>query len=438
MALLLSTSALQCLALAVAPQHLLKRSVLSLSFAQLASLLLLWARTDLHSGVFSQVLCLGDDWVCLGVCYTSLWVLSLSAFLFPLCVVLVQGRRAVAAFVGIQTCTLVALLSLDLVFFYVAFESSLILLFLLIGRKGYGSLSAAYSISIYTFSSALCFLATAFAVYFSTGSTNVLMAGETTHGFVAAGLFALMAVKAPLMPVHLWLPEAHVYAPTAGSVMLAGVILKISVVGLHLYVLPFYGDFLATWFPAISALCFTSFLWSSYSTLKQIDLKKIVAYSSISHMAIVTLAALANSGLGLQGSVLYCVAHGLVSPALFLLVGVLYKHTHTKLLLYIRGLSYTAPVLWAALVFFTLGNLSFPLFPNFIAELVCLAALFQVHELYAYVFIVFSALSTIYSSVMLGKLKGGESAQLLDVSRADAWLIAPLFISTVVTGFGML
>jgi len=245
-----------------------------------------------------------------------------------------------------------------------------------------------------------------------------------------------MAVKAPLAPVHLWLPEAHVYAPTAGSVMLAGVILKVSIVGIHLYLLPIYPEFIAAYFPIISLICFGSFIFSSYSTLKQIDLKKIVAYSSISHMAIVTLAALTNTSIGIQGSIIYCIAHGLVSPALFIIVGVLYKNTSTKLLLYIRGISYSAPILWSLLTFFTLGNLSFPLFPNFIAEIICLVSLFKIHELYAYFFIFFSFIGTLYHCIMLGRLKGGNFAEILEYSKLDILIIFPLILSTLIIGFG--
>nr|YP_008963668.1 NADH dehydrogenase subunit 4 [Polytomella magna]AGK83097.1 NADH dehydrogenase subunit 4 [Polytomella magna] len=436
MNILLYTLFLQLFSLAVVPYAQLKRVSVLLAFIPMFSILSLWNNTNINGNIFSSVVSFGDGFACFGLCFTSLWVVSLSVFIFPICLMLITGLRAIAAFVVIQCCVVLSLLSLDLIIFYIVFESSLIVLYLLIGRKRYGSISAAYNIAIYTFCSGLCFLVTSFAVKFSTGTSNILLVGETTNYFVAAGIFSLMAVKAPLAPVHLWLPEAHVYAPTAGSVILAGVILKVSIVGMHLYLLPIYPEFIAAYFPIISLTCFGSFICSSYSTLKQIDLKKIVAYSSISHMAIVTLAALTNTGAGIQGSIIYCVAHGLVSPALFILVGILYKNTNTKLLLYIKGISYTAPILWSLLTFFTLGNLSFPLFPNFIAEIICLVALFKIHEIYAYFFILFSALATVYSSLMLGRLKGGNLSNTPECTKLDFFIILPLVISTVITGIG--
>nr|YP_005296048.1 NADH dehydrogenase subuint 4 [Polytomella parva]AAL65273.1 NADH dehydrogenase subuint 4 [Polytomella parva]7AR9_M Chain M, ND4 [Polytomella sp. Pringsheim 198.80]7ARD_M Chain M, ND4 [Polytomella sp. Pringsheim 198.80] len=427
---------LQPLSLSFVSRSFSKISSLMMSFATLWSAVYMWFTSNGANQTFYQVVSWGSDWSTFGVCYTSLYISLLCAFIFPICVILVQGYRALSILICIQTAVSLSIVSLHMLAFYALFESSLLLFFILIGRRKYGSLSAAYNISIYTFISALGFLISAFWLNWSFGSVCALLPNEEANSFVAFGIFILLWVKAPLVPFHLWLPEAHVYAPTAGSVLLAGVLLKISIVGLHVFFLPICASSIVKAFPLILSICLGSFIFSSFSTLKQIDLKKIVAYSSISHMAIVFLSSATNSGLGIQGAVLYCIAHGLISPGLFLLVGILYKNTNTKLVFYLRGLSQQAPVWWSVWVFFMLGNLAFPLFPNFIAEVVCLSALFKNHELYAYAFIFFSFVGTVYSSTVLGRLKGGVSSQCVDASRLDVISWNPLVLATVVTGIG--
>nr|YP_003288795.1 NADH dehydrogenase subunit 4 [Polytomella piriformis]ACY35566.1 NADH dehydrogenase subunit 4 [Polytomella piriformis] len=426
----------QPILLSFAPRSSAKVFSLIASFATLWSSVFMWYSSNGANQIFYQVVSWGSDWSTFGVCYTSLYISLLCAFIFPICIMLTQGYRALLILICIQTAVSLSIVSLHMLAFYALFESSLLLFFVLIGRRKYGSLSAAYNIAVYTFISALGFLLSAFWLNWSFGSVCALIPNDEPNSFVAFGIFILLWVKAPLIPFHLWLPEAHVYAPTAGSVLLAGVLLKISIVGLHVFFLPICSASIVKAFPIILSVCLGSFILSSFSTLKQIDLKKIVAYSSISHMAIVFLASSTNSGLGIQGAVQYCIAHGLISPGLFLLVGILYKNTNTKLVFYLRGLSQQAPVLWSVWVFFVLGNLAFPLFPNFIAEVVCLSALFKNHELYAYAFIFFSFIGTIYSGSVLGRLKGGISSQCVDASRLDVITWSPLVLATVLTGVG--
>jgi len=211
------------------------------------------------------------------------------------------------------------------------------------------------------------------------------------------GLFLVFAVKIPLMPVHLWLPEAHVAAPTAGSVLLAGVLLKLGGIGFIRFMIPILPTFTASIFPLVCCMCLASFLFSTLSTIRQIDLKKIVAYSSIGHMAMITLAIFSMSEFSAYNATFMMVAHGLVSPCLFLLVGLLYDRYHTKFLLYFTGLGAHMPIFSIFFFLCTLANLSFPLFPNFIAEYLCLTSIFSVHSLYAYVFCISQVLGTVAS-----------------------------------------
>jgi proton-translocating NADH-quinone oxidoreductase chain M len=363
---------------------------------------LLWWHFDASGHGLQMVVVLGRSHLCFGQDAVSLSLCVLTTALFPVCVMLMRTVAGWLTFVLLEILVLGALSVLDLLGFYVLFEATLILLFLLIGRSPLGSMEAAYKIVLYTMAGSLLLLPVLLMLYSQYGSTNLLAAlncshrvpiGIATQMVLGWGMLAVFAVKIPLMPVHLWLPEAHVAAPTAGSVLLAGVLLKLGGLGFLRFMLPALPAFTVSVMPLVGCLCLVSFLFSTLSTLRQVDLKKIVAYSSIAHMSLVTLAIFSMSEFSASGATLMMVAHGLVSPALFLLVGLLYDRAHTKLLLYLSGLGSHMPVFSVFLLVFTLANLSFPLFPNFVAELLCLVSLFAVHELLAYVYCVCQVLS---------------------------------------------
>jgi NADH:ubiquinone oxidoreductase subunit 4 (subunit M) len=238
------------------------------------------------------------------------------------------------------------------------------------------------------------------------------------------------------MPLHLWLPEAHVAAPTAGSVLLAGVLLKLGGIGFLRFMLPVVPEFSVQVFPLVSCLCLMSFLFSTLSTLRQIDLKKIVAYSSIAHMSLVTLAIFSQSEFSAWSSTFMMIAHGLVSPALFLVVGMLYERAHTKFILYFSGLGASMPVGSTLFFIFSLANLAFPLFPNFIAEMLCLVSLFAVHELLAYVFCICQVLGAAYGFWAFNRVVHGmpRGAAISDVSRTEFHTVLPLLIGVIWLG----
>jgi proton-translocating NADH-quinone oxidoreductase chain M len=298
----------------------------------------------------------------------------------------------------------------------------------------------------------LVLLPVIFLIYSEQGSTNLLSLTTAEFTFSRAanneggvggneisgsrqlllgwGMLIVFAAKIPLMPVHLWLPEAHVAAPTAGSVLLAGVLLKLGGLGFIRFMIPILPNFTAWVFPLVCTMCLCSFLFSTLSTIRQVDLKKIVAYSSIAHMALVTLSIFSISEFSTYASTFMMVAHGLVSPGLFLLVGVLYERCHTKFLLYFSGLGNHMPVFTVCFFLLTCANLSFPLSPNFVAEVLCLVSLFAVHELYAFIFCVAQVLGAVYAFWAFNRIIHGVSTSngVMDLTRFEFNLVLPIMI----------
>jgi proton-translocating NADH-quinone oxidoreductase chain M len=408
----------------------------------IATILPLWAVTwmwwnfDASGHGLQMLVILGRSHLAFGIDGVALSLMLLTTVLFPICMMLLRTVAGFMTFILLEVLVLSALCVLDLLGFYILFEASLILLFLLIGRAPYGSLEAAYKIVLYTMAGSLVLLPTLFMIYSECGTTNVLyMTCASNHQTVLGwGLLAVLAVKIPLMPVHLWLPEAHVAAPTAGSVLLAGVLLKLGGIGFLRFMLPVVPEFCVSVFPLVCTLCLVSFLFSTLSTLRQIDLKKIVAYSSIAHMSIVTLAIFSQSEFSAYSSSFMMIAHGLVSPALFLIVGILYDRAHTKFILYFSGLGASMPIGSTLFFLFTLGNLAFPLFPNFIAEMLCLVSIFAVHELLAYVFCVCQVLGAAYGFWAFNRVVHGMPRGPSDVTRTEFHTVLPLLIGVVWLG----
>jgi proton-translocating NADH-quinone oxidoreductase chain M len=407
----------------------------------------LWATFDASGHSLQMVATLDRLHLSFGLDSVSLSLTVLTAALFPLCIMLMRTFAGCITFLLLEIVILGALNVLDLLGFYVLFEASLILLFLLIARTPFGNIEAAYKIVLYTMAGSLVLLPIIFTIYSECGSTNLLyilcardnVLSLERQSLLGWGFLAVFSVKIPLMPVHLWLPEAHVAAPTAGSILLAGVLLKLGGIGFIRFMIPALPTFSASVFPLVSCLCLVSFLFTSLSTIRQIDLKKIIAYSSIAHMAVVTLAIFSQSEFSAYSSTFMMVAHGLVSPGLFLLVGLLYERAHTKFILYFTGLGAHMPIFSIFFFLFTLANLSFPLFPNFIAEVLCLASIFAVHELLAYIFCISQVLAAAYgfwafNRIIHGMPSGLGNSYIVDLSRTEFALVMPLFIGVVWIG----
>lgn len=445
--------------LTLLPSHaisLLRLCSLFSSFIPVIYSLLLWQSFDASGHGLQFLTYLPQLHLCFGVDAVGLSLVVLTACIFPICIMLLRTAAGFITFLTLELLILGALLVLDLLGFYLLFEATLMLLFLIIARYPYGNMKAAYLIVIYTAACSLVMLPVLFAFYSMTGSTNLLTlisaanisssSAPLTEGVLGLerelllgwGLLLVFGVKIPLMPMHLWLPEAHVAAPTAGSVLLAGVLLKLGGLGFIRFLIPICPTFSVYVFPLVATLCLMSFVYASLSTIKQVDLKKIVAYSSIAHMSLVTLAIFSQSEFSASASTFMMVAHGLVSPALFFLVGILYDRTHTKFVLYFKGLGVTMPVFSTMFFIFTLANLSFPLFPNFIAEVLCLGSLLAVHESLAYLFCVNQILSATYGFFAMARIVTGvplvASNKHLDLSRLEFCVLLPLLIGVLWLG----
>jgi len=432
--------------------------------ATVATLLLslrLWAGFEAWAvEPFQQIVGLTAEWSGLvwirlefGLDGLNLWMVLLTAVLMPLAVLCswVTQRAHSQAFMALllvlETALLAAFTCLDILGFYVLYESALLPMFLLIGLGGSRprKVRAAYLLVLYALVWSLAMLPCVLLMMSQAGTTSLelLMHEEWQPARQLVlwwGLFLAFAVKVPMMPVHLWLPEAHVEASTAGSVLLAGVLLKLGTYGFLRFLLPLFPDACVYYGPFVITLSLLGIVYASLTTLRQVDLKKIVAYSSVAHMNVVVLAVFALSDLGAQGAAFLMLAHGVASPAMFLGVGSLYDRTHTKALKYLGGAA-TAMPLWSMMFFiFSLANMALPLTPNFVAEFLCLCSIFA-HNGWALfgacLGVILSAVYTLwaYARVVHGMPKPQFMKALADLNRREIWTFIPLLLILIWWGF---
>lgn len=390
----------------------------------------------------------GTVWVRLdfGVDALSLWMVLLTAFLMPLAVLCSWQTQQphsyafMALLLVLETALFGAFTCLDLLGFYVLYESALLPMFLLIGLGGSRSrkIRAAYLLVLYTLIGSLAMLPAVLLMYSIVGSTSFELLLHT--GFAPArqyvlwwGLFLAFAVKVPIMPVHLWLPEAHVEASTAGSLLLAGVLLKLGTYGLLRFNLTLLPEASIYYTPFVIVLCLLGIVYASLTTLRQVDLKKVVAYSSIAHMNLVVLSVFTTSHLGATAACFQILAHGVASPALFVLVGALYDRTHTKALKYLGGAATAMPLFSILFLIFSLSNMALPLTANFVGEFLCLCSIYGLN-LYALrcalIGVLLRAAYSLwtYARVVHGMPKPYVFQAIADLNRREFWILVPLLL----------
>lgn len=282
-------------------------------------------------------------------------------------------------------------------------------------------------------------------IYFQIGTTDLQILyttefSETRQILLWLAFFASFAVKVPMVPVHIWLPEAHVEAPTAGSVILAGIMLKLGTYGFLRFSIPLFPYACIYFTPLIYTLSVIAIIYTSLTTLRQVDLKKIIAYSSVAHMNFVTIGLFSLNTQGIEGSILLMISHGLVSPALFLCVGVLYDRHKTRLLRYYTGCGRTMPLFAIMFVFFTMANISLPGTSSFIGEFLVLLGAFQNNTFVAVMAATGMVLGAAYAlwlcnRIIYGLAKPYYLSAFSDLSRREFFMFVPFVIGILWIGF---
>lgn len=325
----------------------------------------------------------------------------------------------------------------DLLFFYIFFEFLLIPMFILIGVWGSRKrkVHAAYQFFFYTFLSSIFMLIGLLILYSHIYSTDILILSTIELSYNRQLIlwflfFFAFAIKIPLFPFHIWLPEAHVEAPTVGSIILAGVLLKLGTYGILRFILPMFIQATYVLTPFIYSLCIFGVIYTCSSTIRQVDMKKVIAYASISHMGFITAGLFSTTIEGLLGCIFLMIAHGIVSSGLFFVIGCLYDRYGSRLIIYYSGLNLTMPVFGIIFFLLILSNISFPGTSSFIGELLILIGIFEVNFFVAVLFTLSIILTAIYSIWLYNRIMFGNLTTHLihysDLSKRE-FLIAFFF-----------
>ena len=388
----------------------------------------------------------------MGVDGISMMFVLLSTALTPLCIlaswesIKVRVKEYMIAFLILETLMIGMFCALDYVLFYIFFEGVLIPMFLIIGIWGSGSrrVYAAFKFFLFTLLGSVLMLLALIAMYLQAGTTDLVGTADTpgllTYGFerdlqmwLWLALFASFAVKIPMWPVHTWLPDAHTEAPTAGSVILAAVLLKMGGYGFLRFSIPMLPEASEAFTPFIYTLSVVAIIYTSLVALAQRDMKKLIAYSSIAHMGFVTIGTFAMTQQAVQGAIFQMLSHGIVSAALFLIVGVIYDRMHTREIDRFGGLANTMPIYAAVFMIFMLASVGLPGTSGFVGEFLILVGVFQVNTwvaLLATTGIILGAayMLWLYRRVIFGRLTKEDLRGLVDLSPREMAVFAPLVV----------
>ncbi|MEC5322429.1 NADH-quinone oxidoreductase subunit M [Aurantimonas sp. A3-2-R12] len=415
----------------------------------------IWIEFDTSNPDFQMVERL--DWLGSGITYhmgvdgISMLFVILTTFLMPICIlasfesVQTRVKEYMIAFLVLETLVIGVFCALDLVLFYVFFEGGLIPMFLIIGVwGGKRRIYASYKFFLYTFLGSVLMLIAIMAMYWDAGTSSIPELLQ--HSFPASmqpwlwfAFFASFAVKMPMWPVHTWLPDAHVEAPTAGSVILAGILLKLGGYGFLRFSLPMFPLASADFAPFVFTLSVVAIIYTSLVALMQEDIKKLIAYSSVAHMGFVTMGIFAANQQGVEGAIFQMLSHGLVSGALFLCVGVVYDRMHTREISAYGGLVNRMPHYATAMLIFTMANVGLPGTSGFVGEFLTLVGVFQVNSwvaIFAATGVILSAAYALwlYRRVIFGALEKESLRAILDLSRREKILLYPLVALVIFFG----
>lgn len=390
-------------------------------------------------------------WSSLGLSYSvgvdgiSLWLVLLSTFLMPICLlcswqsITSRVKEYLISFLLLETMMIGAFVALDTILFYVFFEGILIPMYILIGVwGGPRRVYASFKFFLYTLLGSVLMLVALIAIYLQTGLTDIpqLMAADIPvemQTWLWLAFFASFAVKMPMWPVHTWLPDAHVEAPTAGSVILAGVLLKMGGYGFLRFSLPMLPLASVYFAPMVMALSVVAIIYTSLVALAQTDMKKMIAYSSVAHMGYVTLGLFSLNQQGIDGAMFQMLSHGVVSAALFLCVGVVYDRLHTRDLGRYGGLVNNMPRYAVVFMIFMLASVGLPGTSGFVGEFLSLLGAFKASTVFATLAssgLVLGAtyMLWLYRSVVFGKLDKDDVKAMPDLSLREIILFVPLIV----------
>jgi NADH-quinone oxidoreductase subunit M len=425
------------------------------TLATFALSLVAWSRFDATSAAFQLVE--ERSWLGAGLVYKlgvdgfSMPFVLLTTFLMPFAI-LASGesvekrvKEYMIAFLVLETLMIGVFCALDLVLFYLFFEGGLIPMFLIIGIwGGKRRVYASFKFFLYTLVGSLLMLLAILAMYGFAGTTDITVLLKTDFPkqmqfWLWLAFFASFAVKMPMWPVHTWLPDAHVEAPTAGSVILAAILLKMGGYGFIRFSLPMFPDASAYFAPLVFALSVIAIVYTSLVALVQEDIKKLIAYSSVAHMGFVTMGLFTLNPQGVQGAMFLMISHGFVSGALFLCVGVIYDRMHTRDIAAYGGLVNRMPLYAFVFMVFTMANVGLPGTAGFVGEFLSLLGAFQTNSWVALIAtsgVILSAAYALYlyRRVVFGVLEKSSLKDIADLSPREIAIFTPLVLLTIYYG----
>ena len=389
----------------------------------------------------------------LGIDGVSIYFVLLTAFITPIAIlanyqnITQYVKYFFLSFLILETLQIAAFTCLDLLLFYIFFESVLPVLFILIILYGHGAdrFRSAFLLFLYTLGASLPMLLSILVIYNIVGSTDFQLIDLSAHislehqKWLWLGFFLAFAVKTPLFPFAIWLPKAHADSPLAGSIILAATILKLATYGYLRVLIHFMPDATHYFSPMVQTIAVITIIYASLATIIQEDTKKLVAYSSIAHMGVVVLGLFSNTIQGIEGAILLSLAHGFVSPALFISVGgIIYDRIGTRIFVYIRGLATYMPVFTILFFIFTLCNTGIPLSLNFLGEQLALIGIWEKNPIVASLGASGIVLSACYSIYLYNRLSYGSLSPYIlpvkDINRREFAILIVLLIPTIVLG----
>ena len=389
----------------------------------------------------------------LGIDGIALLMILLTTLLTPICLLVSQNsiqnraKEYVVCFLFLESFVIGSFAAMDLVLFYVFFEAMLIPMFLIIGIwGGVNRVYAAFKFFLYTLAGSVLFLVAIIYIYNQAGTADIIdlkaklpILDLAVQKWLWLAFFVSFAIKIPMFPFHTWLPDAHVQAPTAGSVILAGVLIKLGAYGFLRFSLPFFPDASVFFAPMVFGLSTIAIIYASVVALMQEDMKKMIAYSSVAHMGFITMGIFAFNMQGLQGAIVQMISHGLVSSALFLGVGVVYDRMHTREIANYGGLASKMPKYAAFMMLFTMAAVGLPGTSGFVGEFLSIVGAFQANKIVA----ILAALGVVlgatymlwlYARVIFGEIKNEKIKSITDVNKVEFFALLVIAILVLLIG----